>query len=490
MASTARPDGKRGLRMLQSSSLDGMSASAHGADTAEDLERWVPSRFNVRARDERGHLVLWNTLSNSISAFDPEQAEGIVPMLSRYGFDAPRQGMVEYLVKRGFLVRSGTDEYRHFQLAFRSQHHRADRLELIILAAEPGQRRREHRDQDTAGGAMRPEVRQGVRRMLAQRVAKLQSLDVSWLGADQPSGWAVIEELAPFVAALAEEHGVAYTARVNIGAPLLTPAVVDRLLAWQIPLFQVMPESIPESDDGDRQELCAIILRNFTSMSQRADQFRVLVHLDHERNGGDDLEPCLARMKAVLGQDPRFELRFHAARRRGGPEHAAGAPMLCGVDEQHALVAQLEAAARAHGLRFGMLKHVSRVGGQVCHAARPHSFVIGPGGKLMKCTVALDSAEHNVVGRLTATGDMEIDADRMARWTEPAFEHDALCQRCVVLPNCQGLSCPLVRIETGERHCAPTRATGKRKLRELFQLGQEQARRKTIDTAIPDTGTN
>ena len=474
MASTIRPDGKRSLRMLQRSSLD--DPSARGVD----MERWVPSRFNVRARDERGHLVLWNTLSNAISAFDADQAADIVPMLSRYGFDAPRQGMVEYLVKRGFLVRSDSDEYRDFQRAFRGQHERAERLELILLASDPAHR---HRERGLTLEAMRPEVRQGVRRMLAQRIAALQSLDVSWLGADQASGRDAIEELAPFVAALAEEHGVAYTARVNISADRLTPAVVDRLLAWQIPHFQVALDRIHDDD----QDACAIIMHNLTSVARRHDRFRVLLYIDRARNDADRIEGCLPLLEAAFGQDPRFELRFHSARRLSDQRDV---PAICGVDEQPALVARLESAARAHGLRFGMLKHVSQVGGQACHAARPHSFVIGTGGELMKCTVALDSAEHNVVGRLTEAGDMVIDADRLARWTEPAFEHDALCQKCVVLPNCQGMSCPLVRIETGARECAPTRRTGKRKLRELFQLGQEQARRKTIDTAIPDDGSN
>lgn len=480
MASTVRSDGKRALHMLQRSSFDGLG----GVETDADIDRWVPSRFNVRARDDRGHLVLWNTLSNAISAFDPQQAEDIVPMLSRYGFDAPRQGLVDYLVKRGFLVRSGADEYRQFQLAFRSQHHRADRLELVLLASEPAHARRDRCDQDPARDAMGPEIRQGVQRLLAQRITGLQSLDVSWLGVDQASGWAAIEELAPFVAALAEEHGVAYTARVNISAHLLTPAAADRLLAWQIPHFQVALDRMHIADDPD---LCTIIMRNLTSLAARTERFRALVYVDRARNGAELIEECLGLLEESFGQDPRFELRFHTARRLGDQREV---PAICGIDDQQALVTRLEAAARARGLRFGTLKHESQVGGQACHAARPYSFVIGPRGQLMKCTVALDSAEHNLVGRLTETGDMELDAERLARWTEPAFERDTLCQKCVVLPNCQGMSCPLVRIETGARECAPTRRTGKRRLRELFQFGQDQARRKTIDTAVPDAGTN
>jgi uncharacterized protein len=82
----------------------------------------------------------------------------------------------------------------------------------------------------------------------------------------------------------------------------------------------------------------------------------------------------------------------------------------------------------------------------------------------MKCTVDLDKYDRNVVGRLTEEGELVIDQDKFAMWTEPAFESDSKCKKCVVLPACQGIHCPQERFDTGESPCTPLRMGGKKDL--------------------------
>ena len=67
--------------------------------------------------------------------------------------------------------------------------------------------------------------------------------------------------------------------------------------------------------------------------------------------------------------------------------------------------------------------------------------------------------------------DYELDLDKFALWTEPAFEKDSKCQKCVVLPVCQGTFCPLIRIESGESPCTPLRMTYKSELRGVDTPG-------------------
>jgi uncharacterized protein len=113
---------------------------------------------------------------------------------------------------------------------------------------------------------------------------------------------------------------------------------------------------------------------------------------------------------------------------------------------------------------------VSGFGNDACYAARPFNFIVGASGKLMKCTVALDKEDSNVVGRLTENGNLEIDRDKLALWTEPAFESDSKCQKCVILPACQGLHCPLVRMEENRSPCGSVRLNLKQALRETSEL--------------------
>jgi uncharacterized protein len=108
----------------------------------------------------------------------------------------------------------------------------------------------------------------------------------------------------------------------------------------------------------------------------------------------------------------------------------------------------------------------------VCYAARPYNFIVGATGDLMKCTIDLDTQDHNIVGRLLPDGSLELDGDKMALWTEPAFERDAGCQRCHVLPACQGIHCPKIRIDDGKRPCTGARRTAKQEMAEFFASKQ------------------
>jgi uncharacterized protein len=94
------------------------------------------------------------------------------------------------------------------------------------------------------------------------------------------------------------------------------------------------------------------------------------------------------------------------------------------------------------------------MGDGVCYAARPFSFVIGSDGRIMKCTVKLDGMPENVVGQMELDGTMTIHDARMRRWIEPSYRVDTNCQSCQLMPNCQGMHCPAIRIRD-EKSCCP-----------------------------------
>ena len=99
----------------------------------------------------------------------------------------------------------------------------------------------------------------------------------------------------------------------------------------------------------------------------------------------------------------------------------------------------------------------------------------------MKCTVVLDKENHNIVGQLTPNGDMIMNADNMALWTEPAFQNDTGCQKCAIVPTCQGISCPLIRIESNRSPCA---ATPKANVRNELLLAMETAQMKSQEVLV------
>ena len=467
------------LNVLQQSPHDLAEAEPEDTANASGVEAWVPSRFNVHATTDDGRLVLWNTLSTAISVFKPQQVPHVLSLLKAQGFTSRREGLAGYLVQRGYLVRRGMDEYRKFLLAFGQQHYRSDRLELFVLSSEDCNFRCTYCYEDFTRGTMRPGVRRGIKRLVEARIEELLTLDVRWFGGEPLYGWEAVEDLGPFLSEIAEKHGVAYRSHMTTNAYLLTPEVAEKLLAWRVNAFQITLDGVAATHDCSRptrdgQGSFATIFGNLEALSQRSEDFFVTLRVNFDKNNHPHLEELFELVERTFRGDPRFTLEFHAVGRWGGAND--GDLAVCGDDERDTVQRALKARAHRHGLKFSTLKDVNFLGGQVCYAARPFNLVIGASGKVMKCTVVLDKDENNVVGQLHEDGRLTLDDDRMALWTEPAFQRDSQCQKCAVLPSCQGISCPLPRITAGERPCVSTRTQSKSELFELLEYPTRKAR--------------
>jgi len=433
--------------------------------------KWVASRFTVRAGTSDGRLILWNTYSGALSAIQPEDRPRMERMLRPEGVEGRRRGAIEFLADRGFIVPEGTDEYRRFQYAFARQHHAQDRLHLILLASEDCNFRCRYCWEEFARGTMEPRVRTGVKRYLESRVANLRHLDLEWFGGEPLYGWAAIEDIAPFALELVERHSLSFSSKMTTNGYLMTPEVVDKLLAWKIPRFQITLDGPPETHDRSRPSrdgrgTFEVIFNNLVEMKKRPETFAVNLRVNFDRENCDELDRFFDLCERELEDDPRFQLCFRAVNRLGGPND----PQLevCGGGEAQDIRRRLEAEAKKRGLNLTDRINIfhAGLGSKVCFASRPHSFVIGASGKIMKCTLDLDMNDRNVVGHLGETGEMTLDDDKMALWTEPAFESDSKCQKCVVLPACQGVSCPLERWVQGKAPCPSIRSTFKAELRQ------------------------
>lgn len=470
------------LNILQQSPLDVCPPEPELASGEPRAQQWVPSYYNVRATAEDGRLVVWNSLRGAMSVFKPEQGPRIVDLLKREGFEAREEGLVKYLVERGFLVKKEANEYRQFQLLFGQQQYRSDVLELILLSSEDCNFRCKYCYEDFARGTMRPEVRQSIKKLIEKRIGSLKRLQVQWFGGEPLYGWAAVEDLGPFFAQISEEHGVPYGSHMTTNAYLLTSEVADKLFAWKVNQFQITLDGLPEDHDCSRptrdgEGTFSTIFENLKSLARRKDEFHVSLRVNFDQTNVPRMGAFLDLIEKEFKDDRRFRLMFHGVGRWGGPNDAE--LPVCGAEEGN-IMDDLKAAAHARGLQFSTLKDMSAAGGQVCYAARPYNFLIGATGKIMKCTISLDKDDENVVGRITEDGDLVLNADKMALWTEPTFQSDSQCQKCAVLPSCQGLHCPLVRMKEERRACVSTRTNPHGELLEAMKYGEANARKRQL----------
>jgi uncharacterized protein len=430
-------------------------------------QHWVPSRYNIRATAEDGRLVLWNTLSGKITVFKDTDRETIVDLLKRKGFVAAKTKLVKYLADRGYLIDKGVNEYRLFQQLFGQQHYRADVLELILLASEDCNFRCTYCYEDFARGTMIPAVRDSIKKLVRKRIGRLNRLNVSWFGGEPLYGMEAIDDLAPFFVEIAGEHEVPYSSSMTTNGYLLTPDVVDKLLRWRVGHFQITLDGLPEHHNHTRvgrdgSPTFERIFDNLKAMARRDDGFHVGLRVNFDQKSAGGLPKFIEILAQEFRHDARFTLQLHAVGKWGGANDSQ--IEMCGTEEAVDLQRQLLTEARRQGLHFGSLRETARMGNSVCYAARPYNFVVGATGKVMKCTVLLDKQASNVIGRITPEGDLEVDDHLLSAWTEPAFEQDDKCRKCVMLPNCQGISCPLIRMQDDVQPCISARSNPKGEL--------------------------
>jgi uncharacterized protein len=478
------------FRILEQSphDLEPEAPQAQGTSTPQSaFQRWVPSRYNLRATTEDGRLVLWNSYTGAMSVFGAAQRSKIEALLSQKGFSARFEGVTKYLFERGFLVKEHTNEYRRIQVGFGQEQYRNDILQLILLASEDCNLRCAYCYEDFARGTMRPWVRSGIKRLIERRLSTLRQLTISWFGGEPLYGFQAIEDLAPFFVEVTREHSISFASHMTTNAYLLRPEVAEKLLSWKINDFQITIDGLQDDHDRNRpgrdgQPTFAVIVENLKSLAARKENFTVTIRFNYDRHNYAKCPDFLDMIEREFKGDPRFQLRFHPVGKWGGPNDDQ--LDVCGKEDSFDLERTMRREARKRGLKLSdEITGIKGIGTQVCYAARPYNFLIGASGKLMKCTIDLDKYDRNVVGEITEDGQLTIDQDKFALWTEPAFESDGKCRKCVILPTCQGMYCPKVRFDTGQSPCAPIRMQGKKDLLEFVQ-GADPGRRRAVSSSM------
>lgn len=434
--------------------------------------RWVPSRFNARTVDDDGRILLWNTYTGGVSVFAPKHRDRVLDLLSQEGTN--ELGKVgEYMHKRGFLVRAGTNEMDMFRLQYMQQQWRHDVLQFILLASEDCNFRCVYCYEKFERGTMTPETREGLKALIDKRGPTLRHTSISWFGGEPLYGWEAIEDLLPHFNDAAKRHGFGFSQVMTTNAYLLTEERATRLLDWGCRRYQITVDGLADEHDckrvgRDGSPTFDVIFDNLLSLSRRKEQFRVDLRVNFDNKNFPKLGQFMEVISEHFAGDSRFQLRFRPVGKWGGDNDEN--LDTCGKTDRKVILRDLQAKAAEIGLaQESGITDVAAPGSNACYAARPYNFIVGATGKLMKCTIALYEMEENVVGQLHPDGTLELKNEQMAHWVAPHFESDALCKSCYILPGCQGAHCPLTRVQDNQRTCCATKQNLKHEMRFTLQ---------------------
>lgn len=423
--------------------------------------RWVPSRYNARATTGDGVLVLYNSYTGAVSGFQERHAEQVCELLDQAGFEEPQDSLSKlkaYLVERGFLIPSDTNELQRFRHRYAHGQHQRDTLELILLTSEECNFRCTYCYEAFPRGTMEPWVQTATIGLIKARAPRLNRLQISYFGGEPLLGIEAIRNIAPIARDVAQSGDIRYSSSITTNGYLLNGNVFEELIGYGINSYQITLDGFRECHDHSRPlkdggGTYDVIHENLLSMHRSDHKFTVALRVNFDRVNVSKMTDFLDDINSLKGDD-RFKIRFFPVGKWGGPNDDELA--VCGLDSEREK-RKLDVYASELGYRTeGRLPYIiPRSGSNVCYAARPYNLIVGADGKLMKCTVVLDTKDYNIVGKLTRDGRADISVDKLIAWTAPYFEDDEACKQCFFLPVCQGASCPLPRIETNSRPCPP-----------------------------------
>lgn len=449
-------------------------------------EKYKPSRFNAHTDEPDGTLILYNSLTGRSIGVIGETAAYVRTLLSKQGFSGPLSAVGEYLFNEGYIVEESGDEIGKWDVTYSQEQFRSDILQLILLSSEECNFRCIYCSQEFKRGAMAPWVRTGVRKFVEERITKLRGLEITWFGGEPMLGYEVIEELAPFFRDLANHHGVAYESRMTTNAYLLSPERSRKMVEWGITSYQITIDGTALQHDSHRPlrrggRTYQTIIDNIIAMRNLEYAFSIRLRVNFDKTNVDKLTPLFESLRDLVGSDPRYVLAFHPVGRWGGPHDQE--LDICGTKESFIHQRRLREEARSFGLSTEPIYDQLIPRPQnVCYAARPYSYIIGADGKVMKCTVALDTEPKNIVGKITEAGVLKLNLDRFAKWVKPYYVSDSVCRECFFVPVCQGASCPLPRVVGTERPCPPVKENIRLALNELLDEQRQEGRLVNIPT--------
>ncbi len=443
-----------------------------------------PSRYNLSSQREDDSLVIVNTFSGGAVVVAPKDRVEAVRLLksgTNIQEDPADPGLAAF-VEAGILVPADRDELRSVRYLQAHITSSATHQHLIVFPTEQCNFRCVYCYETFKKGAMTPEVREAVKAFVRRRMRSLESLAFDWFGGEPLVAFDVIADIMPEVRRVTAETGCQLTSHITTNAYLLTPNIIPFLLDWGVNSFQITVDG-PKQEHNQRRLLhvidhkspCGVpqqpglpistadahscgpvnrgtfdtIMENVASLLSDRRFFHVCIRANYDLESLPSMDRFICDIADLVKQDPRVRIDFCPI--WTDPDSVTvSVPM--GTQRQKTY-ASLMKLAHSRGLQTDA-PNFAGPSGLVCYAAKANSLVIRSDGTLNKCTVALD-ADYNHVGRLLADGSLDVDLDRMAKWTNSGMETDSVCQNCSVSPACQGNACPLERFENGKRPCPP-----------------------------------
>jgi uncharacterized protein len=429
---------------------------------------WKLSRYTALVTTPAGDLILHNSFMGALALIPSVEVQGLERLFVQgVTEDDLKNSAAQELCDGGFFCPADLDE-QAFVWDTLAKEDSEPAFNIIALTTDLCNFSCEYCYETHERGAMRRGVVEGLKKLVEGKAPTVRRLSVSWFGGEPLVAQNVIWELSRSFIDSCSKAGSSYSADITTNGYLLSPATVNRLLASQVRRIQVTIDGAESSHNRNRHLVGGggtyrRIVDNLKHMRTLADDFHVSIRVNFNDESIPTLGEFFDEISTLFGGDPRFGLYMRPIGKWGGPNDSQLS--VCDPKESKLIETRLTTDYAGLGALDKVVKTALNPHGRVCYASKPSSVIVGPDGTIYKCSVAFDDI-RNQVGRLTESGELELNQSRWDLWVSNGTKDMTRCHACTYGPTCQGRSCPRNSLDADKPVC-PMNA---REYEQLVQL--------------------
>jgi uncharacterized protein len=408
------------------------------------------SRYNHFQDWREGYHIAFNAFTGSLALMTNENYSTYLDLVARENnggntsaLSTAEQELLKQLEYGHFMYPDQSDEFLTLKFLHGSARYDRSQLALIVAPTLACNMACPYCYEGNKSGKMTPEIVDLIVSFVEKRARALEKLDINWYGGEPLLAMDIIEDLSNRFINLGREKQFTYTSSIVSNGYLLSPEVVDRLVALNVSVCQV-------TLDGPAR------LHNLKRpLKNGKDSFRTIV---------DNLKYACTKMliSVRINIDKTYDASVIAELL--GELKQAGLERRVAVNFGQLEPTSLACAAVAEAcyevadfsqVEIGFYRQLLDEGFRIeklpsptaafCMAHQINSFVVDPEGYLYRCWNYIGDHQKAMGNIRDAINYQNPNFTRLFAFDPFA---DELCSNCDILPLCMG-GCPANRVDRG-----------------------------------------
>jgi len=406
------------------------------------------TRFMKKCYDDKGNLLLLNTLTGDLSKIPADFSKNVESILDDPTCVANTLNaqIKRILTDKSYIVDDDVDELARAELRYFETAHSTGKLLLTILPTEDCNFRCQYCYEEHNAGKMTKKVINALKNYVERNLFRYDMLQVNWFGGEPLEAIDVIFELSDFFIELCAQQKKPYRASITTNGYSLDVALFKKLYSMHIVDYQITLDGTEETHNlsrphKDGANTHKAIISNLFELRDKVKTSNVHINVrtNITKSVLNNIDSHISFLDKEFGGDSRFGVIFKIA-------WSNGKDTLFNQSELLQTGELLDVLCKCANKKLNFLINRGQIcsANGICYAAHSNAYVFGATGRIYKCTVEYSQAINNI-GYISEDGYLHIDKDKWAFWVmkTPFKGGYEKCSMCFFQPACMGVYCPL-----------------------------------------------